>query len=204
MKKIQVQMLNLLMLGGLAAGLTACATSKGPQKSAQRERSITFAKAMKDPDAYKGANVVWGGRIADVISDPNKGPELVLSDIQLYALGKEPVYGAKPQGFFIARSSGSLDPKIFRPGEVITLTGQIIGKAMQPGNEGQQDCPEVQMESVRFWELKARPELSGGNTFVRNYVFDLTKLDGPPIRWVRYYVPKKNFNQYAPPAQTQN
>src|SRR2546427_327617 len=183
MKNIQIQMLHLIMLGGLAAGLTACVTSKGPQKSAQRKRSITFAKAIKDPDAYKVANVVWGGRIADVISDPNKGPELVVSDIPLYALGKEPVYGAKSQGFFIARSCGSLDPKIFRPGEVITLTGQIIGKATQPGNEGQQDCPEVQMESVRFWELKARPELYEGNTFGGDYFFDLTKPDGG---WMRY------------------
>jgi len=87
---------------------------------------------------------------------------------------------------------------------VITPTGQIIGKAAQPGNEGQQDCPEVQMESVRFWELKARPELSEGNTFTGDYVSDLAKPDAPSIRWVRYYVPKKNFNQYVPPAQPQN
>jgi outer membrane lipoprotein len=202
--KIQIRVLNLLMLGGLAVGLTACATSPRPRQTARKERSVTFAKAMKDPTASQGANVVWGGRITGVIGDPNKGADLILSEIPLYALGKAPVYGVKPHGSFIARSSGSLDPTIFRPGEVITLTGQIIGTTAQLGSKRQTLSPEVQMESVRFWQLRARPDVSEGNTFAADPVFDLTEPDGPTIRWVPYYVPKKGVNPRVRFAQTQN
>src|SRR5712671_4829778 len=92
---IQIRGINLFMLGGLAVGLTACATSPRPRQTARKERSMTFAKAMKDPTASQGANVVWGGRITSVIGDPNKGADLILSEIPLYALGKAPVYGVK-------------------------------------------------------------------------------------------------------------
>jgi|SRR5882672_8188039 len=204
MKKIQIKILNSLILSGLASGLTACATSQSPLKAAARsERTITFAKAIKNPDGYKGANVVWGGRITEVISDPNKGAELVVSEIPLYALGKSPVYGAKPQGSFIVRGSGSLDPATFRPGEVITLTGEIIGTAA-PGSEGQPPCPEVQMESVRFWQLKARPDLSDSADRADDYLFDLTRPNGLPFGWEHYYVPKEVVNPNVRLARTQN
>src|SRR2546430_16594707 len=102
MKKIRI--LNLLMLGGLAAGLTACATSESPLMTGQNprarsgapylarsERTITFAKAIKGPAGCKGANVAWGGRVTRVVSDPNKGTELVVSEIPLFAPGHAPV-----------------------------------------------------------------------------------------------------------------
>ena len=181
MKLDPLEIYKLLIITLLAAGLTACATSR---VNAERHGSVIYAATKENPDAHKGASVTWGGRIQSVTN----GTQIVLSEIPLYGLGKAPIYGAKSQGMFIAQSPAPLDSNLFQPGEVITLSGHILGQAS--------GLPEVQMDNVRFWQLQRQPDLSEGPRYTDDYPFDSR---GEPLpRWVYHYVPKNNISQ--PPS----
>ena len=198
MKLNKLQITNLMMLTGVAAGLTACTT---PQKSAQTKRSASFAEARNNPGAHTGAKVVWGGQITSVMKNSNNGSQMLVSEVPLFRLGHEPVYDGKSQGSFIVKTPGALDPNTFQPGEIITLTGKFIGQTNQMGNDWEATINAlpivaVQTQDVRFWQLRARPDLSDGPYYMDDYPFD-TREEDIPYGWEHFYVPK-TVNQHVP------
>jgi starvation-inducible outer membrane lipoprotein len=189
MKLNTAEIYKLLIITLLAAGLTACATSR---TAAQRHGAVSYAAAKQSPEVYKGGRVVWGGQVTGVTN----GTELIVSEIPLYGPGKAPIYGAKSLGTFIVQSPGPLDPKLFQVGEVITLNGHIMGQAS--------GVPEVQMDKVRFWQLQGQPDLSEGPANTDDYPFDVPEPGEPIPGWVYHYVPKNEMSQHAGLGQTQH
>src|SRR5882672_6031443 len=113
-------MQRLLILGGLAAAVSGCATSpmsKDIRTEAKATRHVSFASISRNPSAYKGEEVIWGGEIVKVLNEPNAS-KIYLSEIPLDRSG-DPVYPAKTPGTFIARISGTADPELYKPGRVI-------------------------------------------------------------------------------------
>jgi starvation-inducible outer membrane lipoprotein len=194
MKSNTVELCKLLIICLLAAGLTACATTRASFKDAQANHTVSFASARDNPTQYKDAKVLWGGEIQNVINGGTNGTELIVREIPLYALGKAPIYGGKSEGMFMARSHNGLDPKLFQPGEIITTTGRITGQ----GTTG----PEMQIETVRFWELQRQPDLSEQPLYTDDYPFD-TRPE-PVTGWTFHYVLNRDMNQRVQDVRAHN
>jgi starvation-inducible outer membrane lipoprotein len=176
---------QILIIGLLAGGLTACATSPTRSKSARADHTASFAKAYENPEDYQHARVLWGGEIQSVVANSTNGAEFMIKEMPLFGAGKAPIYGGKSQGTFTARSYSDFDPTLFQPGEVITLTGDIVGH----GPTG----PEVQIDTVKFWKLQREPNLSDDPMYTDDFPFGTR--NEPVAGWTHQYVLDKEKTQ---------
>src|SRR6267143_7240455 len=145
---------RLLILGGLAAAVSGCATSpmsKDIRTEAKATRHVSFATISRNPGVYKGEEVIWGGEIVKVLNEPSAS-KIYLSEIPLHWSG-DPVYQAKSPGTFIAKMSGTLDPELYKPGRVITLGAKIADPESGPAG---QMVPVVTADEIHFWQLTRR------------------------------------------------
>ena len=145
----------LLIIGGLGAAVSGCATSpmsKSMRAEAKSNRKVTVATVSKSPSAYMGTEVIWGGEILKVGNETN-GSEIHLSEIALDRYGT-PVYPVKSRGIFIAKTSGTLDREAYQPGQVVTLGGKIAGQEIDTADPAAPQYPLVMVQEIRFWKLE--------------------------------------------------
>jgi starvation-inducible outer membrane lipoprotein len=175
----------------LAASLTACTTGRTTLKDTRAPQSVSFATAKENADAVKGANVRWGGQISEVVAAGPNAVELIVNEIPVYGSSKAPIYGTRSAGTFTARTSTPVDTTLFKEGEVITVSGRIVGQ----GSEG----PQVQIDNVQFWQAQAEPDLAPGMHEKDQDWFDMRNPGG----WTYNYVLKTDLNQHAGHASRQ-
>ena len=189
----------LLIIGGLVAAVSGCATSpmsKSMRAEAKSNRKVTVATVSKSPSAFVGTEVIWGGEILKVVNETN-GSEIYLSEIAL-GPGGAPVYPIKSRGIFIAKSSGTLDPASYQPGRVITLGGKISGQETDAADPTAPKYPLVTMQEIHFWKLQSRAS--------RDALFEPTLHDQysptgpepyPTIGQELYFSPDTRLDQQA-------
>jgi len=186
-------MQRLLILGGLAAAVSGCATSpmsKDIRTEAKATRHVSFASISRNPSAYKGEEVIWGGEIVKVLNEPNAS-KIYLSEIPLDRSG-DPVYPAKTPGTFIARISGTADPELYKPGRVITLGGKIIEQ--ETGAAGQL-VPVITVDEIHFWQLTRRESPYGPWVGIYDDQYSGSGAEEfYPSRAEVYYTPAKNLD----------
>jgi outer membrane lipoprotein len=134
---------------GLAA-LSGCAPviSKGILR--QVDPNVTFASAFKNPDAYRGKVVVWGGTI---ISASNL-KEGTLIEILQKPLGfdKRPTDGDETGGRFLALYDGYLDTAIYTKGREVTVAGSIRGVQTKRLDEIDYHYPLMAVKEIHLWK----------------------------------------------------
>jgi outer membrane lipoprotein len=195
MKTNRIQ--RVLILSGLAAAVSGCATSpmsKNIRTEAKVTRHVSFARIARNPSAYKGEEVIWGGEIVKVLNEPGAS-KIYLSEIPLHRSG-DPVYPAKSPGTFIAKTSGTVDPELYMPGRVITLGGKITEQ--ETGASGQM-MPVVTADEIHFWQLTRRESpyaLWGGSSYYDQYSGTGAEEFYPSFAQV-YYAPEKNLDKQA-------
>ncbi len=140
-----------LLSGIFLAVLLGCPgpISKEYRKEAAAEH-LTFPMALKNPDAYTGDTVVWGGIIIKTTVNRG-GTEIIVLETPLGG-GDEPKSASYSRGRFIASSSKFLDPAIYREGKKITLAGQITGKKTLPLGEATYTYPVISVRQIYLWE----------------------------------------------------
>jgi starvation-inducible outer membrane lipoprotein len=131
-----------------------------------RERadpSLTLSEAAKNPDAYKGRWVVWGGEIVRLL--PQDDGRIFIEILQL-PLGwrGRPSDGPRSEGKFLMLARGGFDLFPFKEGRKITVAGQIegavqgksIGNVSEPGRQ----YVLIRGEEFRLWEGLFSPHSS--------------------------------------------
>jgi outer membrane lipoprotein len=101
------------------------------------------------PERYLGTRVRWGGAVIAVDNAPR------VTDVEILGrpLGRdgEPLAGADPQGRFLARFSGFVDPTELPADRDLTVVGTLVGSETRPIGEYPYAYPVVQAESRYLW-----------------------------------------------------
>jgi len=129
--------------------LAGCAHVISKQTLKEVDTSVTFAQVAKDPDAYKGKTVLFGGDVIEAQNLPDKTLVVVLQR----PLGRrgEPAAGDVSEGRFIIRNPGFLDPAIYSPGRKITVAGTVAGKEVRPLGEIEYTYPLIEKRELYLW-----------------------------------------------------
>jgi outer membrane lipoprotein len=143
-----------LPLGLALAMLSGCATYPVAKNLRQQARSLTLAQVVADPAAHQDTMVIWGGRIIKTVNDAHGGDLYVLK-LPL-AHNEKPLGAANPSGRFIARSSGFLDPEIYKRGRLVTVAGNVAGLESQPVQKTNYAYPVITIRQAYVWPVERR------------------------------------------------
>jgi outer membrane lipoprotein len=133
--------------------LAGCAHVISKQVLNEVDKNATFPQVAKDPDAFRGKTVLFGGAI---IETKNLSDKTAVTVLQL-PLGRrgEPAAGDVSEGRFIIQASGFLDPAIYSPGRKITVAGRVAGKEKRPLGEIEYTYPVIEKRELYLWPAEA-------------------------------------------------
>ncbi|MFH1241892.1 MAG: Slp family lipoprotein [Pseudomonadota bacterium] len=132
--------------------LLACAPAIPPETLKNVDQSIPFESLLKDPEAFQGKSVLFGG---DIIETENL-PEKTLIIILQHSLNskRRPIGGDASKGRFIVSAPEFLDPAIYRPGRQITVVGTVAGKEVRTLNEIEYAYPIIDRQHLHLWPVE--------------------------------------------------
>ena len=132
----------LLMLG--------CASPISKQLRQEVTEDVTFPMVLKNPSAYEGDIVLWGGFIIKTVN-LEEGVEIFVLETPLDHW-EEPEPQQYSRGRFIAKTAKFLDPEVYAKGRKITLAGKIVGGATHPLGQTQYLYPVVMVKQLHLWK----------------------------------------------------
>ena len=127
-------------------------------KDVRREvtRDLSLKEVIKNPDAYKGKVVLWGGVIIES-KNLKEGTQVVVLEKDLNSWGR-PKESDESQGRFIVFQSGYLDTSIYRRDREITVAGEITGKKVLPIDEIEYTYPVLSPREIHLWSEEKKAE----------------------------------------------
>jgi outer membrane lipoprotein len=134
------------------AVVSGCSYPIAQQYREEARKSPTFAEVFKDPAAYTGSIVLWGGTIIETVT-VSDGSEMFVLQTPLDYMEK-PEAARYSEGRFIAKSSSFLDPEIYKNGRKITLAGEIMGRETRPLGKSQYTYPMVAIKELHLWKKR--------------------------------------------------
>jgi outer membrane lipoprotein len=144
MTKRIVVIVSFLML------LTACAPVISQTTMSTVDKSVSFTALQQNPDAFKGRVVLLGGQIIGTTVKANETWVEVLEKPLDYQ--QKPSYADQSSGRFLVRLQGFLDPAIYASGRMLTVAGQVEGKAIRPIKEVQYTYPVLYAQEHYLWK----------------------------------------------------
>jgi outer membrane lipoprotein len=140
----------------LAAG--ACAHPISSQVRAEADSTLTLSKVIENPRIYLGSIVIWGGVVSNAWQGP-EGTRLLVIQTPLDSHGDPQT--RVTQGEFIAWTSESLDPRVYRRGLTITLAGEIDGMEEKELGPMVYPRPVLRIIQLHPWDEKRLPLTHG-------------------------------------------
>jgi len=125
--------------------LAACSTSGSLQPS-----GVTPAQLSLSGDAsVKGKNFTWGGSVVSI----KNLKDHTLVEVMAYPLDSKgmPDTGAGSQGRFLADRAGFLEPAEYPGGQLITVTGPMLGYTDGKVGEADYRYPALQAVQIKRW-----------------------------------------------------
>lgn len=182
-------MRRLLILCLLLTMLSGCVRAISDQSRSLVDPAATFAALKADATPYIGKHALLGGRIAAVKNTP-EGSQLEIVQFDLDESGY-PLDNGRPGGRFLANSVDLLDEKLFKPGRMITLMGEVKGKKAVP--EGLDSTyPVLAIRETHLWKTdEYDQQLFTQPPYNDPYYYDSQQ---PPY-WYRPYAPAPLLNQ---------
>ncbi len=142
------------MLAVILFFFTGCAPviSKGLRD--QAANGPTFSEVLRDPDAYPGRVVIWGGVI--IQSENLKEGTLIRVLQKPTDYTGEPWNTDRSGGRFLALYKGFLDVEVFSKGRELTVAGTIMGKRALPLGEISYTYPLVEVKEIHLWQERRK------------------------------------------------
>jgi outer membrane lipoprotein len=150
---------------GLVALLVLCQACASVVPSEVRKRvdeSITLEDLLKNPDAYLGRKVLWGGKVIKV-NKPGDGIqfEVAAKELERSGIPIEKWYGPiQVDGLrdrFLLRHAGPLDEASYREARYLTTVGEVIGSEAISFGQKEFRYPVIRSEFL-FFHVKPRVE----------------------------------------------
>lgn len=120
---------------------------------AEADPTLSLPQVLKDPTAFKGKNVVWGG---EIIQTTNLKDGNTLIEVFQRRLGwrGEPKETSPSEGRFLIQAGNYLDPYVYRSGRKITVAGEIIGESIKPIGEMNYRYPLILGKQIYLWPVR--------------------------------------------------
>ena len=142
MRIITILTLPLLLL------LAAC-THLISEKSLDRaDRSVSFAELRKNPDAFRGKFVILGGLVTAV----RQNREGVQLEVVEYPVDSEemPEVTAESGGRFLVNLPPNLGYATFKPGVLVTMAGEVVGKEVRSLDKMEYSYPVLVVKEIHI------------------------------------------------------
>jgi outer membrane lipoprotein len=156
--------------------LPGCFSPVSKEMRRDARKDLSFPAVQRNPDAYLGSTVIWGGI---VIWTQNRGVAAEITVLETPLQYPEmPRTAHESRGRFLARISNVSDPAIYDQGTRITIGGVITGFEKKPLGAAQYAYPVLDVRELHVW----RRDLN------RAYPFDYFWVDPfhplPPPFWI--------------------
>jgi len=144
-----MQRLALFSLTFLLLGVCGCTHVISPEALKRVDRSLDFAAVKADPQAYLDRTLLLGGLIVDA----SPGRESSTVEILRYTVDRwgEPRRPDEAGGRFLAVADRFLDPELYKPGRLVTLTGTVSGKEERDLSGVAYDYPLFRIGEIYLW-----------------------------------------------------
>ncbi len=128
--------------------VTGCATL--PPELDGAVADLRVQEVRLEPARFEGQRVRWGGTIVYV---ENRADSTLVEMVarELDGTGR-PVESDVSQGRFIARFDRFLEPEIYAPGRLLTVTGPLAGTTAGQIGDFPYDFPVVEVTASRLWQ----------------------------------------------------
>jgi outer membrane lipoprotein len=130
--------------------LQACFSPISRELRKEARKDANFPVVLRNPGAYEGASVIWGGIVIWAQARDGTG-EITVLETPLQYPGI-PASAGESRGRFLARISGVLDPAIYDRGTPITVGGRITGVERRPLGQIQYAYPVLDVKEVHVWK----------------------------------------------------
>jgi outer membrane lipoprotein len=153
-KKIKIQNLFFapIFVAYCLFSIAGCAPAISKQLREQVVRELTLSVVFKDPEAYKGKNVLWSGVI---ISSVNLKEGTMIEILQKPADTRgKPKDVDESEGRFLALYPGYLDVAIYNGGRKVTVAGEVQGKKIQRLGEIDYTYPFISAKEIHLWPVE--------------------------------------------------
>jgi outer membrane lipoprotein len=142
------QLPTLILL--LAVLLTAgCTHVLSPEARQSVDPELTFDAVKADPAAHHGRTLMLGGVVVGLQVE-KEGSTLEVFRWRLDRWG-EPVAVDERGGRFLVRTERLLDPVLYDPGRLVTLTGTVEGEETRPLGPISYDYPVFRLGESYVW-----------------------------------------------------
>ena len=153
---------SLLRLPALLVLLTVAACAPAPiYKTTPQAVAATPQQVAQTPERFAGGDVIWGGRIVQVVNLADH------SEIELLAYpldsSQRPKANDSGLGRFIATMPGYVESMDYPAGALVTVDGQISGSRAGKVGEAPYVFPLVKVNQSHVWTTS---ELNSGKNNV--------------------------------------
>jgi len=150
--------------------LSACTPVLNRELMQEGARNVPLSQIREHPDIYQGKLFIFGGVIVDTrVTD--KGSQVEALAVPVNALGY--LRGLEQyEGRFLAlypRTSGMLDPIIYKKGREITLAGTFIENRQGKIDEMEYTFPVFEIRQIYLWEEQRDYYLMPAYPYYYNY-----------------------------------
>lgn len=118
------------------------------------DQKTTFALVKADPGAFLGKDLLLGGVIVDTRIEKD-GSTLEVFRWKLDRWG-EPIAVDESAGRFLAVTDRLLDPAIYAPGRLLTLTATVLGEETRPLGQVVYRYPLLRANETYLWDTPFR------------------------------------------------
>lgn len=129
--------------------LLGCAGQIPPDIRTPAPAALTVGEARAAPERHRGTPVRWGGSILRV-QNARETTDIELLARPLDSIG-EPRMNAAPQGRFIARFRGFLDPAEYPRERLLTVSGILTGTETHDVGDYPYQYPVVTATGKHLW-----------------------------------------------------
>jgi len=158
---------------------TGCSHVISKEARLRVDSEASFAAVRENPEANLGKILLLGGLIVGERVEP-EGSTLEIFRWQLDRWG-EPVAIDEAAGRFLATTERLLDPAVYAPGRLVTLTGTVTGRETRPLGQISYTYPIFHIEEIYLWDTPFR-----------------YGLYPHPNIYVPYYVGPEDFGRTSP------
>ena len=139
---------TITLIMALTMALVAC-TPPPVLKPMQTPQNIAPDMAAAMPDVYRGAEILWGGRIVEVRNRAETSEIVILA----YPLdgGQRPRPKEPAQGRFIAVLEGYVESHDYPHDRFITVSGKVDGSLSEDVDEQPYVYTLVRAEGLHLW-----------------------------------------------------
>lgn len=143
------------LLMALAVLLTGCASGLSEQARSQVTYAGEYERLQRQPDAYRGKVVLFGGRILNTQAAAG-GTEIEVLQLPLNN-SDQPRADGTSQGRFLVVAAEFLDPAVYQASALVTVVGEVIGQETRAVGSYPYTYPKIRPIEVKTWEPGQEP-----------------------------------------------